>query len=86
MSESIYTSEYQVFLAHLKSERKRSGLTQRELAARRGKSYSYVAKLETGYARMDIYQIRQYLQAVQMPFLDFMRQYDEAVRKSEQPT
>ncbi len=67
----------------LKAAREQSGLTQRELASRIGKSYSYVAKIETGYARMDIAQIRSYLDAVGTPFLDFMRRFDEAVRQAE---
>ena len=83
MSESVYTPEYQIFLAHLKAARERAGLSQRGLAERLGKSYSYVAKVETGYTRMDIYQIRVYLQAVGMPFVEFMQQYAAALSTLE---
>lgn len=79
MSESTYTKEYQVFLHQLKAAREQAGLSQRELAVLLNKSYSYVAKVETGYARMDIYQIRCYLEAVGKPFLDFMKEYDAAI-------
>lgn len=77
MSESVYTPEYQLFLEHLKAAREESGLSQRALASRLKKSYSYVAKVETGYSRMDICQIRSYLKAVGMSFRDFMSRYDE---------
>lgn len=79
-SGSVYTPEYQVFLRLLVAARERSGLSQRALAEKLGRSYSYVAKCETGYARMDIYQIRQYLEAVGMPFLRFMEEYEVGLR------
>lgn len=84
MGESVYAPEYRVFLEHLKAARDASSLTQRELAVRLGKSYSYVAKVETGYTRMDVVQIRAYLDAVGLPFAEFMRRYDEAVQKLKQ--
>ena len=79
MEGSVYTREYRVFLEQLRSARDRSGCSQRELADRLGKSRSYVAKLETGYSRMDIYQIRTYLSAINVPFLDFMNEYEAAL-------
>lgn len=75
-SGSVYTREYQVFLLCLVAARERSGLSQRALAEKLDRSYSYVAKCETGYVRMDIYQIRQYLDAVKMPFVEFMQEYE----------
>jgi transcriptional regulator with XRE-family HTH domain len=83
VSESVYTLEYRVFLQCLREAREKSGLSQRDLAARLHKSYSYVAKLETGYARMDIYQIRCYLRVVGVPFLEFMEQYEAVLKHSE---
>lgn len=83
MSESVYSPEYQMFLVHLKATRERAGLSQRDLAERLQRSYSYVAKIETGYTRMDIYQIRCYLHAVGVDFLDFMRDYNAAVTELE---
>jgi DNA-binding XRE family transcriptional regulator len=52
MEGSVYTKEYQVFLALLRKAREDSGLSQRELAEKLQKSYSYVAKLETGYSSL----------------------------------
>jgi ribosome-binding protein aMBF1 (putative translation factor) len=77
-SGSVYTREYRVFLTLLVAARERSELSQRALAEKLGRSYSYIAKCETGYARMDIFQIRQYLDAVEMPFLEFMQAYEQA--------
>jgi len=82
VSESVYTPEYRVFLQQLVRARHQSGLTQRALAQKLGRSYSYVAKAETGYARMDIYQIRLYLKAVDKPFLEFMQEYETALGSS----
>lgn len=83
MSDSTHTREYQIFLIHLRAARERAGLTQRELAERLEKSYSYVAKVETGYTRMDIYQISCYLKAVGTPFRDFMLNYIEAIEQED---
>ena len=83
MEGSVYTRDYLVFLAVLRKAREDAGLTQRQLALKLDKSYSYVAKLETGYSRMDIYQIRCYLQAVGMPFLQFMQAYEAAFQEGE---
>jgi transcriptional regulator with XRE-family HTH domain len=82
VSESTYSSEYRIFLQQLRAAREKSQLSQRELAERLNKSYSYVAKLETGYSRMDIYQIRLYLRAVGMPFLEFMQEYEAALQRA----
>lgn len=82
MSESTYSREYRIFLERLRAARKKSQLSQRELAERLDKSYSYVAKLETGDSRMDIYQIRLYLRAVNMPFLEFMQEYEAALQQA----
>ena len=82
-SGSVYSQEYQVFLEQLVAARHRSGLTQRELATKIGKSYSYVSKIEIGATRMDLFQIRQYLRAVDTPFLEFMQDYDKACRRKE---
>jgi transcriptional regulator with XRE-family HTH domain len=82
VSESVYSPEYQVFLRLLKEARHKANLSQREVAARLGKSYSYVAKCETGAVRMDIYQIQLYLKAVGMSFLDFMQAYNDTFEKS----
>ncbi len=79
-SGSVYTREYQLFLKHLTAARMQSGLSQRALAEKLNKSYSYVAKCETGYVRMDIYQIRQYLDAVGVSFLEFMTAYENDCR------
>lgn len=76
---SVYTREYRVFLRHLVAAREESGLSQRALAEKLDRSFSYIAKCETGYVRMDIYQIRQYLDAVKMPFLLFMQRYEHSL-------
>lgn len=78
-SGSVYTPEYRVFLELLVAAREQSGMSQRALADKMGRSYSYVAKCETGYSRMDIFQIRQYLDAVSKPFLEFMTAYQESL-------
>lgn len=52
---------------------------QRALAEKLEKSYSYIAKCETGYVRMDIYQICEYLKAVDMPLSKFMQRYGKAL-------
>lgn len=57
MKNSIYTSEYQIFLKNLRNARKESGLTQLEVAKKLNQPQSYVSKCESGEKRVDIIEL-----------------------------
>ena len=54
MRKTLRTSEHARFVALLRDERIRAGLTQQVVADRLGAPQSYVAKYEGGERRLDI--------------------------------
>jgi transcriptional regulator with XRE-family HTH domain len=57
VKNSIYTSEYRIFLKNLRNARKESGLTQLEVAKKLNQPQSYVSKCESGEKRVDIIEL-----------------------------
>ena len=57
---STKTREYDLFLSVLLESRKESGVSQRELARRIGRTQTYVSKIERGDQRMDIVELLAY--------------------------
>lgn len=56
--------EYDEFLRILVNSRKESGVSQRELAKRVGRTQGYVSKVESGSQRMDVIELLDYCQAI----------------------
>lgn len=52
--KSLYSSKYRLFLAILVEARKRSGMTQQELANKLKRPQSFVSKVENGERRIDV--------------------------------
>lgn len=80
MSESVYTPEYRALLQLLVSARHQAGITQQDLATRLNRTKSYISKIEAGHLRLDVYQLYCYLSAIEIDFLDFMKQYDAKLK------
>ena len=57
--KTIYSRDYKALLRRLKRARKRSGLTQIEIAKKLGKPQSFVSKVENGERRLDIIELKQ---------------------------
>ena len=62
--QTVFRAEYDVLLRLLKDARKESGVSQRELARRLGKTQSYVSKIENGDQRMDVLEFLDYARAI----------------------
>ena len=56
--KTIYSKEYKAVLRKLKKARKKSRLTQVEIAKRLGKPQSFVSKVENGERRLDIIELK----------------------------
>ncbi len=76
MPKSLRTQQNEVFLALLRDRREALGLRQADLAERLGQTQATVSRVETGETRLDIIELRAWLQALNMSFLAFMKQLD----------
>ena len=56
--QSIYSSEYKVFLKRLRESRLAKGLTQVRVAKALGKPQSFVSKIEHGERRLDPLELK----------------------------
>ena len=64
MANSLYDPRYKRLIERLISERKRNGMTQRDVAARLKQPASYVGKVETGQRRVDLIELVDMLEAM----------------------
>jgi transcriptional regulator with XRE-family HTH domain len=77
MEKSAFTRDYLVFCETLRQTRKSAGLTQVELAQRLGQSQSFVTKIETGYTRVDIVQLRRICEVLGTTLPAFVRRFEK---------
>ena len=76
MEKTIFSKDYAVLLRELRKARKRSALSQEELAERLGESQSFVSKCERGERRLDVVELRSFCNAIGVSFLDFIAHVD----------
>lgn len=72
MDKSINSKEYRLFLQELRAARKRSGLTQVDLADKIGETQSFVSKCERGERRLDVVELRTFCRAFGVSFQTFI--------------
>jgi transcriptional regulator with XRE-family HTH domain len=77
MLKSIYIQPNQVLLSMLRSYRQRCRIPQHELARRLGKEQSAVSKIERGERRLDIIELKAWLDALDMDFLVFVQELNQ---------
>ena len=63
MEKSTHTKEYAALRTELCRAREKSGLSQRELAARLKVPHSWIAKVESGDRRLDLVELCWFLSA-----------------------
>jgi transcriptional regulator with XRE-family HTH domain len=76
---SVYSREYKVFLKLLRQERKKTGLTQIDLAKRLQRTQSFVSKCERGERRLDIIEARRFCRAMGTDLTSFVASLDSAL-------
>jgi transcriptional regulator with XRE-family HTH domain len=79
VDKSINSQEYKVFLRELRASRRRSGLTQVDLAAKIGETQSFVSKCERGERRLDVVEVRAFCRAFGVSFSTFVRHLDRTL-------
>lgn len=80
MHKSIGTRSYAHFLAVLREERVKAGVSQDEMAARLGETQSFVSKCERGERRMDIIELREFCKAIGLSLEKFVKQLERGLR------
>ncbi len=68
----------------LQERRKKSGLSQRQLAEVLGKPQSWVCRHERGDLRMDYLELRAYLQALDVSIVSFVSALERKLAKIEE--
>lgn len=63
MAGSLHTPKHDRLIAVLVTLRKKSGLTQRQLAAALGREQSFVGRVETGQRRLDLIELAAWCSA-----------------------
>ena len=82
MEKSIYSKDYALFLRHLRDARANAGVTQEELAARLGRTQSFVSKCERGERRLDIVEVLRFCRALRISFRAFVDEFEKKVGTS----
>jgi transcriptional regulator with XRE-family HTH domain len=72
VDKSISSPQYRTFLRQLRLARKRSGLSQIELAARIDETQSFVSKCERGERRLDLIELRIFCRAFGISLSSFV--------------
>lgn len=71
--KTIYSSEYKAILRRLKKARKKSGLTQTEIARKLGKPQSFISKVENGERRLDIIELKHIARLYKMDIKELLK-------------
>ena len=79
MPKSVFSTEYEVFLELLRSQRESSGVTQEVLAERLEWTQSVVSKCERGERRLDIVELRSWCVALGIGLPAFATKLDKAL-------
>jgi transcriptional regulator with XRE-family HTH domain len=77
MRKSLYRRHNQVFLGLLRRYREQGKFRQRDLAQHLGAVQGTVSKAETGNRRLDVIELREWLLAMGVDFLEFMTELHE---------
>lgn len=77
MRKSLYRRHNEVFLGLLRRYREQGKFRQRDLAQHLGSGQGTVSKAETGNRRLDVIELREWLMAMGVDFLEFMTELHE---------
>jgi transcriptional regulator with XRE-family HTH domain len=60
MDKVIFTKDHKSIIKQLREARILSGLNQKQVAKKLGKTQSYLSKIESGQRRVDIIQLKEF--------------------------
>ncbi|MGM9480284.1 helix-turn-helix domain-containing protein [Roseateles sp. NT4] len=81
MPKTLHSPHSDLLPTRLRELREARGLRQQDLADRLGHSQAMVSNVERGERRLDVMELHQWLQALGVDFMRFVRQLDEELRE-----
>ena len=78
MQKTLYTREYQQLLKLLREKRTFAKVSQAELALRLHWTQAEVSKCETGVRRLDVIELKLWLDALGTSLVDFVGELQDA--------
>ena len=72
MPKSLYSRHNHVFLEMLRTSREARSLRQSDVASLLGRGQATVSKVEAGVRRLDVIELRAWLRALDVDFVDFI--------------
>ena len=85
MQKTIYSPELRLFLDLLKHCREAQGVTQVELASRLDWEQTLVSRTERGARRLDVLELRRWLEALGIELAEFIAELEEILQKNTPP-
>lgn len=79
INKSIHSKLYHRIIARLRAKREGKGLSQYQLSQILKVQQSYVSKIETCERRLDILELINICEALDLSFIDFVREIDEDI-------
>jgi transcriptional regulator with XRE-family HTH domain len=80
MSKSLYSRHNEAFLKKLKGLRESRQLRQADLGELLGRSQGWVSYVESGATTLNVIELREWVEALDYNFVDFLRELDEELR------
>jgi transcriptional regulator with XRE-family HTH domain len=83
MNKTLYSEQQEVFLEALRSARELAMLTQTEVALRLNVQQSDISKCERGVRRLDVVELRAWIQALGQGFPEFVTNLEHKLAAAE---
>lgn len=82
MDKSLYSRDYRLMLDRLRACREDAGITQIDLAERLQTTQSFISKCERGERRLDLLELRSWIETIGVSFPAFVAELDAALRSA----
>jgi transcriptional regulator with XRE-family HTH domain len=80
VAKTIHSKSYRALIKQIRELRTAAGVSQVELAARLGRSQTWVSKIELGELRLDIEDLRQICVALNHDLVTLVRKWLAAIK------
>lgn len=80
MLKTLYSRHNEVLLELLRTSRRAMRLRQSDLASRLGRDQATVSRVERGVRRLDVIELRTWLEAMDVDFIAFVQSLDSRLR------